>query len=73
VEDDETETYRKMGEAYQIPPWRIPLEITTPQMFGFYLGEGDPQTVYEATERANRRRERKGLPLLPLPAPPRPD
>jgi hypothetical protein len=71
--EDKAEYYRKLGEAYQIPPWRIPYELSAAQAMGLFQGEEKPKNARDALilgnrirERENKRRARKGLPPLPL-------
>lgn len=60
-EADRPELYRKLGEAYQIPPWTVPMTLTIPQFWALWCSEGAPASHDEALDRVNRRRARKGM------------
>jgi hypothetical protein len=52
--------YRKLGEAYQIPPWRIPKELSVPQMFALFV-EPEAPNMAALVAQANVIRAQKGL------------
>ncbi len=59
------ELYRKLGEAYQTPPWNVGRELSLPQFWALYEYDPPaPATHQDAVSAANKRRAEKGLPPL---------
>jgi len=64
-EADRPEFYRKLGEAYQCPPWIVPTTLSIPQCWGIWCSALPPRSHEEAVAIADERRRKRGLPPLP--------